>query len=127
MRKDDTVELNKKRKILSSGILNKKAVLLILSDNFLGHAFILDKPSIVIGRDESCDFCINDPLISKKHCTVTSENDGHFLLQDLASTNSTYLNGKILKKPHTLTYGDRIIIGDTILRFFHEENFETKE
>ena len=126
MRKDDTVQLNQKRKIVSAGILDRRAVLLVLSDNFLGQTFVLDKPSVFIGRDSSCDFHIDDPLISKKHCSVTSEKDGHFVLQDLESTNSTYLNGKILKKAHTLTYGDRIIIGDTILRFFHEENFETK-
>jgi pSer/pThr/pTyr-binding forkhead associated (FHA) protein len=126
MQLDDTVQINQKRKILSAGILKKRAVLIILSDNFLGQSCVLDKPSVITGRDKTCEFRIDDPLISKKHCEITSENDGHFILQDLDSTNSTYLNGKVLKKPHTLTYGDRIIIGNTILRFFHEENFETK-
>ncbi|MFH0975626.1 MAG: FHA domain-containing protein [Spirochaetota bacterium] len=127
MTTNDTIHLDEKRKIPSVGFLSKKGVLLILSENFLGKAFILDKNAVTIGRDESCDIVIADNLISKKHCRINISNEGHYIIEDLDSTNSTYLNGKRLKKPFQLTYGDRIIIGDTILRFFHEEKFDGKE
>ena len=93
----------------------------------MGKSFVLNKPEITIGRDKPSNIRINDPLISKKHCRIILNNDGHFQIEDLGSTNSTYLNGKILKKATIMSYGDRIIIGDTILRFFHEEKYETKE
>jgi pSer/pThr/pTyr-binding forkhead associated (FHA) protein len=127
MTANDTIHLDEKRKIPSVGFLSKKGVLIILSENFLGKAFILDKKAATIGRDESCEIVITDSLISKKHCRISISNEGHYFIEDLDSTNSTYLNGKLLKKPIQLTYGDRIIIGDTILRFFHEEKFESKE
>ncbi len=122
----DTIHLDHKRKIQSAGLLKGRAVLLILSENFLGQSFILNKPVTVLGRDKDCNFHIDDPLISKHHCKITLNSDGHFLIEDLDSTNSTYLNGSILKKPALINYGDRIIIGDTIIRFFHEEKFEAK-
>ncbi|MBN2402602.1 MAG: FHA domain-containing protein [Spirochaetes bacterium] len=122
----DTFHLDDNRKIHSAGILNRKGILLILSENFLGKSFVLDKKVSIVGRDESCDIVINDPLISKKHCSITLTDEGHYHIEDLDSTNSTFLNGKLLKKPGHISYGDRIIIGDTILRFFHEEKFESK-
>ncbi len=123
----DTVEINQKRKIHAAGLLKIRAVLLILSGNFLGKSFILNRSLTIIGRDQDCDIQIDDPLISKKHCKIIINQDGHFQIEDLDSKNSTYLNGKIIKKPVIMNYGDRIIIGDTILRFFYEEKFETRE
>lgn len=126
MTENDTLHLGDNRKIYSSGILSKKGVLLILSENFLGKSFILTNPVSIIGRETSCDIIIDDPLISKKHCKISLSDEGHYHIEDLDSTNSTYLNGKLLKKIAQISYGDRIIIGDTILRFFHEEKFESK-
>lgn len=126
MKGNDTFHLDDKRKIQSAGILKKRGVLLVLSENFLGKAFIIEKPLYIIGRDEVCDIVIRDMLISKKHCKIYMTDEGHYNLEDMDSTNSTYLNGKVLKKPAQITYGDRIIIGNTILRFFHEEKFESK-
>ncbi len=126
MNGNDTFHLDDGRKIHSSGILGTKGVLLILSENFLGKSYIIDKKVTLIGRDETCDLILNDPLISKKHCRITLTDEGHYHIEDLDSTNSTFLNGKLLKKPGHISYGDRIIIGDTILRFFHQEKFESK-
>jgi two-component system cell cycle response regulator len=127
MPKDDTVKVDHERRIQAAGILKTRAVLLVLSENLLGKSFILNKSEITIGRDKSGDIQIKDPLISKKHCRITLNNNGHFQIEDLGSTNSTYLNGRVLKKTTMMNYGDRIIIGDTILRFFYEEKYETKE
>ena len=123
---NDTIDLKYKRKIKSAGLLKTKAVLLVLSNNFFGKSFILKKLETIIGRDQNCDITIKDSLISKKHCKIVND-DNQFKMEDLDSTNSTYLNGKLLKKSANITYGDRIIIGDTILRFFLEEKFETKD
>jgi pSer/pThr/pTyr-binding forkhead associated (FHA) protein len=47
-------------------------------------------------------------------------------VQDLNSTNSTYLNAAVVKSRTQLHYGDRILLGSTILRFFLEEDIGKK-
>ena len=126
MTNKDTVKIQK-RKLHSSGKLLNRAVLVILSKKHLGKSFILNKSVNIIGRRNDCDIRISDPLISNRHCRIIYTEDGHFQLDDLQSTNSTYLNNKMLKKPAILTYGDRIVAGNTIMRFFYEEQFEIKK
>ena len=123
---DDTVVNDDKRKLKFIGKIGQKAVLLILSDNFFGHTFILDRPLVTIGRDSESDFVIKDHLISRKHCQIGIDENNHFYIEDLDSTNSLFLNSKKLKKRKTLYYGDRINLGSTILRFFREEEAEKK-
>jgi len=126
--KMDTVNTESfhKFKIGLSSLLEKRGVLLILSSNFIGKTFIIEKPRVLIGRSESADFCIKDPLISKEHCLITVSDDNKFFIEDLNSTNSTFLNGKEVKKKTQIFYGERIVIGETIIRFYLEEKLEKK-
>jgi pSer/pThr/pTyr-binding forkhead associated (FHA) protein len=114
------------RKLKSVGLLGRKGLLVALSPNLFGVSCVVDKPAIVVGRHSECDLALNDPLLSRKHCTVTVDANGDFFLQDLNSTNSTFLNSKKLLEKTRLHYGDRIILGDTILRFYIEEEIERK-
>ncbi|MBN1410495.1 MAG: FHA domain-containing protein [Spirochaetales bacterium] len=126
-RTSDTRMNEDKRKLKSAGILlKKKGLLVALSVNLLGKTCIVDKPETVIGRDEECDFVLEDPLLSRKHCIVRMDEACDFYLEDLNSTNSTFLNSKIVKKKTMLGYGDRIVLGNTILRFYFEEEIEKK-
>ncbi len=118
---DDTLHNAKGEKVKSSGLLKTKGLLLILSENFFGKTYILDKSEITIGRDKPCDIIINDTQISSAHCKIESDGEGEFFLTDLGSTNQTYVNRKKIKKKKELLYGDRILIGSTIFRFFLEE------
>jgi pSer/pThr/pTyr-binding forkhead associated (FHA) protein len=119
-------EATQKNKYVSSSFLSKRGVLLILSSNFLGKSFIVENIKTVIGRQSDCDIVIKDPLISKKHCVVIIDEDGKFLIEDSNSKNSTFVNGKAIKKRTQIFYSDKIVIGDTILRFYHEEKLEKK-
>jgi pSer/pThr/pTyr-binding forkhead associated (FHA) protein len=114
------------RKLKSVGFLGKKGLLVALSSNLFGENCVIDKPAIVIGRHKECDLALNDPLLSRKHCTVTVDANGDFFLEDLNSTNSTFLNSKKMTEKTQLNYGDRIILGNTILRFYIEEEIERK-
>lgn len=100
--------------------LESRGVLLVLSGDDLGRSFIIDKSPIRIGREAWCDFVIDDPQISKRHCEIRCDGDD-FFINDLESTNSTYLNNKLLKKEQSLVYSDRITMGSTVVRFFREE------
>lgn len=124
MTSNDNTLTSEKSNIKPTSILQKRGVLLVLSSNFIGRSFIIDKSNVIIGRLERCDFIINDPLVSKEHCEITTDDEGKFYINDLGSKNSTFLNGKRLKKSTHLIYGDRIIIGNTIIRFYLEEKLE---
>lgn len=66
----------------------------------------------LIGRRQHNDLILDDPTISGKHAAIYL-SDGHVSIEDLGSTNSTYINGESLpaKKRSELALGDRISIG----------------
>ncbi len=116
-----------RRKLKSAGILlRKKGLLVVLSPNYFGRTCVIDRPETVIGRQDDCALMIDDPLLSRRHCVVTMDENSHFYLEDLSSTNATFLNSKALKKKTQLGYGDRIVVGNTILRFYFEEEIEKR-
>lgn len=117
----DTISADKKEKIKSSELLINRAVLVVVSENFFGMSFVIDKKSTLIGRDENAEIIINDPLVSHNHCIIKYGDENKFYIEDLDSKNSTFLNKKNIKKKVVLLYGDRIVIGNTIFRFFLEE------
>ena len=119
---DPTLSGKTKNSLKSSDLITNKAALLVVSQNSFGKSFVIDSKQSIIGRSESCKIRINDNLVSGKHCEITIEEDGKYYIADLNSTNSTYLNRKKLKKKIHLLYGDRIVIGNTIFRFFIEES-----
>ncbi len=69
---------------------------------------------VIIGREESCDFFIPDPVISSRHARLVYRNT-HWWIEDLMSTNGTYLNDERVESPAILINGDELRIGKTIL------------
>lgn len=72
----------------------------------------LTKPEIVIGRDENADLSVASPAISRRHARLTREGDT-YILEDLGSSNGTFLNEQKLSGRHPLKTGDRIRLGQT--------------
>ena len=71
----------------------------------------------VIGRSKKCDIYINNPYLSKNHSRITF-SEGKFYIEDLKSTNGTYLNGKALgSRPVRLKDNDKITFGDLSFLF----------
>ncbi|MDA3812076.1 MAG: FHA domain-containing protein [Spirochaetaceae bacterium] len=73
--------------------------------------------NITIGRDVSCSFRIDDPLISRKHAYIEFISDAAYI-KDLGSTNATYVNNNPLKpnEQRRLRRGDVIKIGKTEIK-----------
>jgi CheY-like chemotaxis protein len=69
----------------------------------------------VIGRKASCDCCIDDHLISRRHCQLVQRGDGIYV-QDLGSTNGTRLNSLSLQGGRPLEDGDWLEVGRLQLR-----------
>jgi pSer/pThr/pTyr-binding forkhead associated (FHA) protein len=65
----------------------------------------------VIGRGEAADIRLEDPFASSRHARITRQGDV-LVIEDLDSTNGTYLNGDVLDGPQPLHPGDRVRIGD---------------
>lgn len=68
------------------------------------------KGSAVFGRANICDVVFDDMKMSRQHFCIGEEN-GHFVLNDLETTNGTYLNGVMVKAPQLLKNGDKIFAG----------------
>ncbi|MGA2766356.1 MAG: FHA domain-containing protein [Spirochaetia bacterium] len=109
-----------------SAELGKRGLLVILSRNGFGRTYVIDKHLSVLGRQADSELVIDDPLLSRRHCAVTVEEDGECFIEDLNSTNATFLNSRKLTAKSRLQYGDRIVIGNTVLRFYLEEEIEKK-
>jgi hypothetical protein len=72
----------------------------------------------VLGRDASADVTLADPAISRRHARLYRLADGVWL-EDLGSTNGTYINGDRLTVPYRLRDGDEVKLGNS-LATFHE-------
>ena len=65
---------------------------------------------IVLGRDPACDFSIEDERISLRHCKLTYHHK-HWWVQDLDSTNGTFLNEIPITTPTVITDDDHLTLG----------------
>jgi pSer/pThr/pTyr-binding forkhead associated (FHA) protein len=93
----------------------KNATLTIQNGCFAGLEIKLKKARTLLGRDISCDVCLDDPLVSSEHALVLKSN-GSYILEDLNSRNGTSVNGEAVQKSR-LKNGAEISIGNFILRF----------
>jgi diguanylate cyclase (GGDEF)-like protein len=99
-------------------------VLVVLRGAQVGRRYLLNEGSLVLGRrPERAQLVIpGDPQISSVHCRIERGLDpDSWMLVDLASTNGTVIRGeRITTAP--LRDGDRIHLGETVLKFcFHDE------
>lgn len=72
------------------------------------------RAKIRLGRDLGCDIVLSNEEISRRHAEITSET-GHVRINDLGSTNGTYVNGERLIGTRGLQGGDRIELGSTTI------------
>jgi FHA domain len=82
-----------------------------------GTDFELNSAQLTIGRGRQNDLAIaTDEYASARHARFEPRQDGVWV-QDLGSTNGTYLNGARLDRPRRLTPGDVVRVGETDLRY----------
>jgi pSer/pThr/pTyr-binding forkhead associated (FHA) protein len=90
-----------------------------------GHAVIVEGSSesgknfdlaqeLTIGRADKCHVVLDDTYVSQVHARIFPRGDSYFL-EDLGSTNGTYLNRKRVGGATELQRGDRVKIGKTVL------------
>lgn len=74
-----------------------------------GRTFYLDKPILSIGRLASNDIWLEVPFVSRQHCVIRND-DGQYVIEDLNSTNGTYVDGERINS-RLLEDGSLIQIG----------------
>jgi pSer/pThr/pTyr-binding forkhead associated (FHA) protein len=99
---------------------------LILSlDGQVMAEYNMNKERYTIGRLPDNDIRIDNPAVSGHHSLIINILNDSFL-EDLNSTNGTYVNGKLIKK-HALQHGDLITVGHHQLRFVEDDDVQQDE
>ena len=84
-------------------------------------------PIIRIGRDLACDFCLDDKTVSTQHARL-SFHHSQWWLEDLNSTNGTFLNQEPVSVPVVVTEGDELRVGQVILNIvFGDTDLEARQ
>ena len=96
------------------GSSRPKASLVVRQGARAGTVFPLTADSVILGREEGVDIALRDPEVSRQHARV-SWQAGTYVLEDLGSTNGTFLNGMQIAGQRPLRPGDSIGLGQTIL------------
>ena len=81
-----------------------------------GDEYLIRKPTTLIGRHEACDLVVDDAQVSRRHCQV-SWDGVYCTLEDLGSTNGTFVNGQPLTAAYALRPGDKLQVASVIFQF----------
>ena len=92
----------------------RKAVL--IEGDGKGKSFNLGD-ELVIGRASKCNLVLDDTYVSQVHARIYPKDEGQLMVEDLGSTNGTYLNRRRITAPAELQRGDQVKIGKTVMEF----------
>ena len=90
-----------------------KAYILDLKSN---NKALINRKKFIIGKASSCNFTVNDPLISRIHCNIVDAGS-NFILEDLQSTNGTFID-KVKVNKRILKDKDIFILAKHPFQFF---------
>jgi predicted component of type VI protein secretion system len=79
----------------------------------VGKVYPLEAAEVIIGRDTSSGVSINDAEVSRKHAKLSLHGSA-YVIQDLGSTNGTFVNGQRITATQVLNPGDTISFGENI-------------
>lgn len=88
-----------------------------------GVTYPLEGDQLTIGRDASNAIAINDAEVSRKHSRLSFQG-GKYVLEDLGSTNGTFVNGQRLSGPAVLKPGDVVSLGEQIVLMYDSINMD---
>jgi SARP family transcriptional regulator, regulator of embCAB operon len=80
---------------------------------------IADKP-VIFGRGDTADCRVEDERMSRQHFAIAPKEKG-YVIQDLKSTNGTFVNNVRVTEESALKPNDRVRVGQTVLTFLAEK------
>jgi diguanylate cyclase (GGDEF)-like protein len=109
---------------------SKRPVLVVLQGQSIGQTIHLVKDHTVVGRGSQVDLVLSDEIASRQHAEITSlkaEGDiVEYYVSDLGSTNGTFLNGTKVTTQQLLEDGDKIKVGNHMMKFALLDEFEAE-
>jgi pSer/pThr/pTyr-binding forkhead associated (FHA) protein len=87
---------------------------LVVEGSNVGERAELDQAPILIGRGADAQIRLDDDYVSTRHARIAQSADQWFV-EDLGSTNGTYIGSARITQPTTITLGTQVRIGKTIL------------
>jgi len=98
-----------------------RPALVFLSGELIAVPIPLEREEVILGRALEADVRVNDPKVARRHARINQVPDGEtrkpeYILTDFGSRSGTFLNGVKIES-EALHHGDKITIGDHILRF----------
>lgn len=93
-------------------------VVKVVSGSMKGTEFPVKAPTITLGRSSESDFQVHDTLISRVHCRLTYEG-GNWYVEDLNSTNGTWMVGQKVNKRVLLPLRTSVRVGNTIFELYN--------
>jgi diguanylate cyclase (GGDEF)-like protein len=110
--------------------VTKRPLVVVLQGNSIGQTIKLDKEHTIIGRGSQADLVLRDEIASRQHAEIMrqclEQNCSEYYLNDLGSTNGTFLNGTKVTSQQLLQDGDKIKIGNHLLKFAMLDQFEAE-
>src|SRR5439155_16260827 len=80
-----------------------------------GQHFPLAEERSIIGRQSDSTVCLESPAVSRQHAQISCDKGGRYFIEDLGSSNGTFLNGVRLKERTPLSESDNLQIGPYLL------------
>lgn len=74
------------------------------------QAYDFKQESIIVGREEGADVLIDNPSVSRRHAEIHLTDDG-WIVEDLGSSNGTFIRGQRIEHPQSIGLGDEIGFG----------------
>jgi phosphoserine phosphatase RsbU/P len=105
---------------------NSFKLTLLSNQTITPEVFELTNSEIVIGRDENADLTIASQAVSRRHARLIREGDG-YVLEDLGSSNGTFINGQKFSGRRSLKSGDQIRLGRAITLVYEAPRLEKSE
>ncbi len=102
---------------------SKSSALVVIYGEDLGRKFDLDEGRTSIGRSAKSDIQIDHDSVSRNHVRLTVD-EGRTSIEDVGSTNGTFLNDESLSGKVTLRNNDLIKVGRTVFKFIAHDNIE---
>lgn len=108
---------------ISERPVNLDAALVVIYGLDLGRKFDLTREETLIGRSSKADIQIDQEAVSRNHARITNTTKG-VRIEDLGSTNGTFVNDDVASGGRSLQNGDLVKIGRTIFKFIAGGNIE---
>ncbi|RKH45704.1 GGDEF domain-containing protein [Corallococcus sp. AB049A] len=91
----------------------------------LGKKYVLEETEFTIGRDQHNHIVVDLDNVSRRHARIWTRQ-GKTFVEDLQSTNGTYLNDREVLQAQPLRSGDLVKVGGSIFKFLDGDNIETQ-